>query len=130
MPSVFNISPTQINCKISGNIEELKTLLGNTISQKKLLFKFGDKKKPATKGLLLEYSDSQTADTVYKDNVTRCESGSNPLFIQKLTDVQNNLSLVGEANNLEADGENSDRKIVFVDHRTTEAIKNLFPNAR
>ena len=113
----------------SGNIDEQKSLLGNPISLKKLQFRFEDTKQPTKKGLLLEYPDPQAAETAYKENITRCETGSNPLFIQKVGDVQNNLSLVGEANNLESDGENADRKIVFVDHRTTEAIKNLFPNA-
>jgi len=82
------------------------------------------------RGYLLEYEDKESADKFYDDHLKDLETSNQPIYIQKVDDFMNCITDLTEVNNLGEDSEEADRKLVMIEHRTLQAVRNMFPSCK
>jgi len=82
------------------------------------------------RGYLLEYEDKVSAEKFYDDYIKDLETTTQPIFFQKVEDFMNNVNDLPEVNNLGEDSEEAEKKLIMIEHRTLQAVRNMFPSCK
>ena len=81
------------------------------------------------RGYLVEFSNKKSAEKFFTENIVQKADAYSNMFFNRVRDFKNHSEDFLKENNLGEDGDNPEKKIVFVTHMETDTIKKMFPSA-